>query len=50
VGVEAHDQRPNPARARPAEIADSAAWLLSDRASYVNGTVLVVGGGMIAQL
>jgi A-factor type gamma-butyrolactone 1'-reductase (1S-forming) len=34
--------------ARPAEIAESAAWLLSDRASYVHGAVLVIDGGMSA--
>jgi len=31
--------------ADPTEIAQAAAWLLSDRASYVNGTVLRVDGG-----
>ena len=31
--------------ARPEEIAESAAWLLSDRASYVTGVVLPVTGG-----
>ncbi|GAA2822212.1 SDR family NAD(P)-dependent oxidoreductase [Crossiella cryophila] len=31
--------------AEPAEIAESAAWLLSDRASYVTGVVLPVAGG-----
>lgn len=31
--------------AAPAEIAESAAWLLSDRASYVTGVVLPVTGG-----
>jgi len=32
----------------PTEVAEAAAWLLSDRASYVNGAVLVVDGGMTA--
>ncbi|TNM27446.1 SDR family NAD(P)-dependent oxidoreductase [Streptomyces sedi] len=32
--------------ADPEEIAQAAAWLLSDRASYVTGTVLPVDGGM----
>ncbi|MEW2133915.1 glucose 1-dehydrogenase [Streptomyces sp. NPDC005435] len=31
--------------AAPEEIAEAAAWLLSDRASYVNGTILRVDGG-----
>lgn len=34
--------------ARPSEVAEAAAWLLSDRASYINGTVLPVDGGMTA--
>ncbi|MEU7189343.1 glucose 1-dehydrogenase [Streptomyces sp. NPDC045369] len=34
--------------ADPEEIAQAAAWLLSDRASYVTGTVLRVDGGMCA--
>ncbi|MFE3830935.1 SDR family NAD(P)-dependent oxidoreductase [Streptomyces sp. NPDC059092] len=34
--------------ADPDEIAQAAAWLLSDRASYVTGTVLPVDGGMQA--
>jgi NAD(P)-dependent dehydrogenase (short-subunit alcohol dehydrogenase family) len=33
---------------RPEEIAQAAAWLLSDRASYVSGAVLAVDGGMTA--
>ncbi|MEU7883352.1 SDR family NAD(P)-dependent oxidoreductase [Microbispora bryophytorum] len=31
---------------KPEEIADAVAWLLSDQASYVTGTVLDVGGGL----
>jgi NAD(P)-dependent dehydrogenase (short-subunit alcohol dehydrogenase family) len=31
--------------AAPEEIAESAAWLLSDRASFVTGAVLPVAGG-----
>lgn len=34
--------------AQPREIAQAAAWLLSDRASYVTGAVLAVDGGMTA--
>jgi NAD(P)-dependent dehydrogenase (short-subunit alcohol dehydrogenase family) len=37
----------NPLRraADPAEVAEAAAWLLSDRSSFVNGTILRVDGG-----
>ena len=35
--------------AEPAEIAEAAAWLLSDRASFVTGHCLAVDGGMSAQ-
>jgi NAD(P)-dependent dehydrogenase (short-subunit alcohol dehydrogenase family) len=32
--------------AQPKEIAEAAAWLLSDRSSYVTGTVLPIDGGL----
>jgi NAD(P)-dependent dehydrogenase (short-subunit alcohol dehydrogenase family) len=35
--------------AEPSEIADAASYLLSERASYVTGSVLVVDGGWTAQ-
>lgn len=34
--------------ARPSEVAEAAAWLLSDRASYISGATLTVDGGMTA--
>jgi A-factor type gamma-butyrolactone 1'-reductase (1S-forming) len=34
--------------ALPSEVAETAAWLLSDRASYVSGATLTVDGGMLA--
>jgi NAD(P)-dependent dehydrogenase (short-subunit alcohol dehydrogenase family) len=34
--------------AHPAEVSHAAAWLLSDRASYVSGATLTVDGGMTA--
>ncbi|MFI6559025.1 SDR family NAD(P)-dependent oxidoreductase [Streptomyces sp. NPDC050534] len=41
-------QTPLGRAADPSEIAEAAAWLLSDRASFVNGTVLSVDGGIRA--
>ena len=38
-------QTPLRRQADPSEIAEAAAWLLSDRASFVNGVVLRVDGG-----
>lgn len=35
--------------AEPAEVAESALWLCSDRASYVNGAFLAVDGGFLSQ-
>ncbi|MFI1679286.1 SDR family NAD(P)-dependent oxidoreductase [Streptomyces sp. NPDC020607] len=43
-----NSQTPLGRAADPDEIAQAAAWLLSDRASYVTGTVLRVDGGMWA--
>ena len=34
--------------ADPSEVAETAAWLLSDRASYVSGATVTVDGGMLA--
>ena len=33
---------------QPTEVGEATAWLLSDRASYVNGAVLPIDGGMTA--
>ncbi|TXS52503.1 glucose 1-dehydrogenase [Streptomyces sp. uw30] len=41
-------QNPLGRAAAPEEIAQAAAWLLSDRASYVNGVILQVDGGVRA--
>jgi NAD(P)-dependent dehydrogenase (short-subunit alcohol dehydrogenase family) len=49
-GIEEHLNAATPLGrgAQPSEVAEAAAWLLSDRASYVNGAVLAVDGGMTA--
>jgi NAD(P)-dependent dehydrogenase (short-subunit alcohol dehydrogenase family) len=40
-----HSMTPQPRTAEPKEIAEAAAWLCSDRASFVTGTTLAVDGG-----
>ncbi|MFG2647072.1 SDR family NAD(P)-dependent oxidoreductase [Streptomyces sp. NPDC048436] len=42
-----HAATPQGRTAAPEEIAEAAAWLLSDRASYVTGAVLPVDGGYV---
>ncbi|MET9351349.1 SDR family NAD(P)-dependent oxidoreductase [Streptomyces termitum] len=42
-----HASVPQGRTAAPEEVAEAAAWLLSDRSSYVTGTVLPVDGGYV---
>jgi NAD(P)-dependent dehydrogenase (short-subunit alcohol dehydrogenase family) len=42
------DRHPIGRFAQPAEIGESVAWLLSDAASFVNGTCMAVDGGYLA--
>lgn len=48
IGERLNAQTPMGRGGHPTEVAEAAAWLLSDRASYVNGVVLPVDGGMTA--
>jgi len=51
VGLAGYEaQIPQNRLGRPEEIADAAAWLASDEASYVNGAVIPVDGGCWAKL
>lgn len=43
-----HRATPQPRTARPEEVAEAAAWLCSDRSSFVTGATLAVDGGFTA--
>jgi len=48
IEEEVHRTTPLPRTAEPEEVAEAAAWLCSDRSSYVTGTTLTVDGGFTA--
>jgi NAD(P)-dependent dehydrogenase (short-subunit alcohol dehydrogenase family) len=48
IEAEVHRTTPQPRTADPEEVAEAAAWLCSDRSSYVTGATLAVDGGFTA--
>ncbi|HEY0497618.1 MAG TPA: SDR family oxidoreductase [Kutzneria sp.] len=44
-----HSLQPTNRRADPRDIAEAAAWLLADHASFVTGQALAVDGGLVSQ-
>jgi NAD(P)-dependent dehydrogenase (short-subunit alcohol dehydrogenase family) len=44
-----HSLQPINRPADPREIAEAAAWLLADHASFVTGQALAVDGGLVSQ-